>query len=86
MAKIVRLGDMSDHGGEMITAGSTVKVNGITMCVDQDMHSCPIRGHGITPVTGTASYKSVGKRGVKTGDKAGCGAVIIAGSGDSSTG
>lgn len=70
----------------MINAGSTVLVNGILMCVDQDMHSCPIRGHGITPVTGTASYKSVGKRGVKTGDKAGCGTVIITGSGDSSTG
>lgn len=86
MAKIVRLGDTSDHGGVMISAGSTVLVNGIPMCMDQDMHSCPIRGHGITPVAGTASYKGAGKGGVKTGDKAGCGAVIITGSGDSSTG
>ena len=85
MAKIVRLGDTSDHGGVMISAGSTVLVNGIPMCVDQDMHSCPIRGHGITPVTGTASYKSVGKSGVKTGDVAGCGATIVTGSEDSST-
>lgn len=85
MAKIVRLGDTSDHGGVMISAGSTVLVNGIPMCVDQDMHQCPIKGHGITPVTGTASYKSNGKNGVKTGDVAGCGAVIDTGSEDSST-
>lgn len=86
MAKIVRLGDTSDHGGVMISAGSTVLVNGIPMCVDQDMHSCPIRGHGVTPVAGTASFRSGGKRGVKTGDGAGCGATIVTGSGDSSTG
>lgn len=85
MSKIVRLGDTSDHGGEMISAGSTVLVNGIPMCVNGDMHRCPIRGHGITPVTGTASYKSSNKNGVKTGDSAGCGAVIITGSEDSTT-
>lgn len=85
MGKIVRLGDTSDHGGVMISAGSTVLVNGIQMCVDQDMHSCPIKNHGITPVTGTASYRSNGKHGVKTGDVTGCGAVITTGSEDSST-
>ena len=85
MAKIVRLGDASSHGGVMISAGSTVLVTGIPMCVDQDMHRCPIKGHGVTPVTGTASFRSEGKRGVKTGDVAGCGAVITTGSGDSST-
>lgn len=85
MGKIVRLGDTSDHGGVMISAGSTVRVNGIPMCVDQDMHSCPIKDHGITPVTGGAGYRSNGRRGVKTGDVAGCGAVIVTGSEDSST-
>lgn len=85
MAKIVRLGDTSDHGGVMISAGSTVLVNGIPMCVDQDMHRCPIKGHGVTPVTGTASFRSGDKRGVKTGDIAGCGAVINTGSENSST-
>lgn len=85
MAKIVRLGDASGHGGVMISAGSTVLVNGIPMCVDQDMHSCPIKGHGVTPVTGTASFRSSGRRGIKTGDMAGCGAVIVTGSEDSST-
>lgn len=85
MAKIVRLGDTSNHGGFMITAGSTVEVNGILMCIDQDMHSCPIPTHGITPVTGTGGFKSNGKRVIKTGDRAKCGAVIVVGSQDSNT-
>lgn len=81
MGNTIRLGDPSDHGGVMITAGSTVLVNGILMCVDQDMHSCPIKDHGVTPVTATSSVKSNdGKRVVKIGDTAGCGAVLISGS------
>ena len=79
------LGDYDHMMKSKISAGSTVLVNGIPMCVDRDMHQCPIKGHGITPVTGTANYKSNGKNGVKTGDMAGCGAVITTGSGDSST-
>lgn len=81
MGNAVRLGDGSDHGGTMITAGSSVKVNGIQLCVDQDIHSCPIPGHGNTIVTASSSVKSNdGKRIVKIGDIAGCGAVITAGS------
>lgn len=86
MAKIVRLGDTSSHGGSMITAGSAVMVNGIPMCVSGDLHSCPIDGHGVTSVTGTASYKSNSKSGVKTGDSAGCGATIVTGSENTTTG
>ena len=81
MGNAVRLGDSSDHGGKMISAGSTVVVNGVPMCVDQDMHSCPIPYHGITPVTASSSVKSTdGKRVIKVGDVAGCGAIITQGS------
>lgn len=81
MGNVVRLGDGSDHGGAMITAGSSVKVNGIQLCVDQDTHSCPIPGHGNTNVTASGSVKSTdGKRVIKIGDIAGCGAVMIEGS------
>lgn len=86
MAKIVRLGDASDHGGSMTRASSLFTVNDLTVCIDGDIHSCPIRGHGDTPVTGTAQINSNGKKVIKTGDVAGCGAVIVGGSSNSSTG
>jgi uncharacterized Zn-binding protein involved in type VI secretion len=85
MAKVVRLGDSSSHGGTMISAGSSVLVNGIPMCISGDSHSCPIDGHGVTGVTGTAGYTSKSLRGIKTGDVAGCGAVIVSGSQNTST-
>lgn len=80
MTQIVRLGDTSDHGGKMITATSHFNCNGIRVCVDQDSHSCPIKDHGITPVTATGTFKSAGKIVIRTGDVAGCGAVLISGS------
>lgn len=86
MEKVVRLGDGSSHGGSMVSAGSSVTVNGITMCVDGDSHACPITGHGVTSVTGTSSVTSGGKRIVKVGDTAGCGASITQGSPNVSVG
>lgn len=81
MGNAVRLGDGSDHGGVMISAGSAVVVNGVQLCLDQDMHSCPLPYHGITPVTATSSVKTTdGKRVIKIGDIAGCGAIIVQGS------
>lgn len=81
MGNVVRLGDSSSHGGSMISAGSTVLVNGVPVCVDGDSHSCPIPDHGVTSVTASSSVRSTGgKRVVKIGDGAGCGAVITQGS------
>ena len=76
---LVRIGDPSDHGGSMISAGSIVTAGGKLLCVDQDMHSCPIRGHGVTPVTGTSKVKSAGKKILRIGDTAGCGATLVSG-------
>lgn len=78
MKQIVRLGDPSDHGGKMITATARFKCNSIVVCVDGDIHTCPV--HGQTSVTGTGSFKSNEKRIIKVGDQAGCGAVITQGS------
>lgn len=79
MSKVVRLEDPSDHGGYMLSATGKFVNNGIRVCVDGDMHVCPKRGHGTTAVTGTSSVTSGGKRVVKVGDVAGCGAVITSG-------
>ncbi|TXH35311.1 MAG: PAAR domain-containing protein [Rhodospirillaceae bacterium] len=78
---VCRLGDVSDHGGTLITASSTVKTDGIAACRDQDLHDCPLPGHGVTPVTGTGIARLDGGRPrVRIGDVAGCGAAMSSGS------
>lgn len=45
-----------------------------------DMHVCPIKGHGSTPiVSGSGSLTVNGKPTACVGDKVGCGATIIEG-------
>jgi len=85
MAQIVRLGDTSDHGGKMISASGHHTVNGITVCVSGDIHSCPIKDHNDTGVIGGGGYFSSGKRVIRTGDVAGCGATITSGSPNTTT-
>lgn len=80
---LVRIGDTSDHGGYMITARSWIQCGGKLMCVDQDIHQCPIEYHGNTPVSTTSAVKARGAGILRVGDRAGCGATII--SGDNNT-
>jgi len=50
---VVCVGDRSSHGGTVITSNNDnthLSMNGI-VAVDQALHSCPIEGHGITPIT-----------------------------------
>jgi uncharacterized Zn-binding protein involved in type VI secretion len=75
---ICRLNDLSDHGGHVITATGFLTIVGINVALDQDLHSCPIHGHGITPITATTSTLQIdGKKIVRTDDRAACGAKII---------
>jgi len=80
MSKIVRLNDTSDHGGKMVQATGNFKVNNIDVCVDGDIHECPIEGHGRTAVSSSKTLRSNNKSVIRTGDRAGCGAVINVGS------
>lgn len=78
---VVRKGDQSSHGGYMVTAGGKPLVNGLQLCVSGDLHVCPIRGHGTTAVSGTTEkFYSNGKKVLRVGDVAGCGAVLTTGS------
>jgi uncharacterized Zn-binding protein involved in type VI secretion len=85
MPAIARLGDTSNHGGTIITATSRFNVNGIVAAVNGDLHSCPIPGHGITPLSSSLTLKSNGQPVIQIGDLAGCGAAIITGSPNSNT-
>lgn len=78
MAKaVVLLGDSSDHGGTVISSGtSKIIVEGKAVVVDGALHSCPLDGHGVTPITGNSAVLAEGKKIVVTGATAGCGAKI----------
>jgi uncharacterized Zn-binding protein involved in type VI secretion len=79
--KIVRINDTSDHGGYMITASGRFRNQGLNVCLDGDMHVCPIRGHGQTAVRASTNTVRSRRRGIlRVGDQADCGATIITGS------
>jgi uncharacterized Zn-binding protein involved in type VI secretion len=80
MSAVARLGDPSSHGGTIISASSDVKANGIGVARQGDMHNCPIRGHGVTPLTAIAQTKTNGRQTITVGATAGCGATIVSGS------
>lgn len=81
MPAVARLGDTSDHGGTIISASTDTKVNGSGVARQGDQHSCPIRGHGTTPLTAIATKTYVdGRLVITVGAVAGCGATIVQGS------
>jgi uncharacterized Zn-binding protein involved in type VI secretion len=78
-----RLGDRTDHGGTIISGASRTLVNGISAARKGDLHSCPLKGHGVTPITtGSSSVNIEGRPSARVGDRTGCGAVITSGSPD----
>lgn len=87
MPKIARLGDTSSHGGTIIRGAGRTLVNGKPAARKGDMHSCPIPGHGVTPITsGSSSVFIEGSPAARAGDSTGCGAVILSGSPDTFVG
>lgn len=77
---IAVLGDSSSHAGIIITTNQdgTFVVAGDAVAVQGALHSCPISGHGVTPIIPT-TVKSFhnGKLVVTENAVAGCGAIII---------
>lgn len=76
-----RLGDVSSHGGRIITCATTVFVDGIPVARLLDLHACPMKGHGITPiVSGSTTVSAEGLPVALIGSVCGCGAQIVSGS------
>jgi uncharacterized Zn-binding protein involved in type VI secretion len=75
------LGDVSSHGGVIVTASSNVVADGRLVARLGDMHACPIFGHGVTPLISGAMSTDTGLGLVRTlQDVAGCGAMMVTGS------
>lgn len=82
---VARLGDKGSHGGAIVTAASTIFVNGKPMARVGDMYACP--KHGSNPiVTGATSVLGEGKLVAYKGSWTACGARIIEGSSDTFVG
>ena len=80
MAIVAILGSKSNHGGVVVSASSDLFVHGIGVARVGDMHSCPLPGHGITPiVSGSSDSNDTSRKIARVGDRTGCGATITTG-------
>ena len=76
---IIVLGDITDHGGTVITAGATTDTNGLPWARMGDMVSCP-KCKGVFPIAqGDANFISDGAAVAFDGCKVACGARLIGG-------
>ena len=76
---IIRLGDKTSHGGAVIEASPHTTSGNIAVARMGDKVSCPLPGHGSTPIiSGDATMIVDGKPVARQGDKTACGATLIA--------
>jgi uncharacterized Zn-binding protein involved in type VI secretion len=78
MKRVIRLGDLTSHGGVVISAASTSNMFGKPVALLGDKVSCPIPGHGVCPIIeGDPSWNVGGKPVALEGHMTSCGAVLI---------
>ncbi|SQI33877.1 Uncharacterized conserved protein [Leminorella richardii] len=75
---LIRLGDRTSHGGEVITATSTIIIDGKAVARVGDLVSCPREGHGVNSIVeGSPVWMTGGKFVAVDGCRAACGCVLI---------
>ena len=80
--QVARLGDPSSHGGYILSVSTQHSYSGGKLIARVgDLHSCPIKGHGVTPIIATPATTKIveGKQVACVGSVTGCGAIITAG-------
>ena len=83
----VLLGDKTTHGGQVISASSTMVVNGKNVALVGDKIICPINGHGINAIIdGSPEWISDGKAVVVNGCHCECGCQVISSAPDCAIG
>ncbi len=76
---IVRLGDMTSHGGRVVTASPTHTILGIGIARVGDKLICPIPGHGVSVIVeGAANFLIGGRKVALHGHRGACGCTLIA--------
>ncbi|HCT3534377.1 PAAR domain-containing protein [Enterobacter hormaechei] len=88
MAKgLVLLGDKTSHGGKVISASSSITVDGKKAALVGDMVSCPVEGHGMNPVVEGSPHRTFNGRAVVVdGCKCQCGCTVISSAQNSTVG
>ncbi len=77
MKNAVVLGDITSHGGAVISASSTFEIAGKKAALLHDSVSCPIHGPN-SIIECDMGYEEQGKGIVVNGCKTACGAVVFA--------
>lgn len=82
MPKMSYRGAATDHGGVITTGVAhnvlvTVGGNLMQASLDNDVHVCPIPGHGINNVIATGFANFEGIRHTLVGDSCTCGAKVV---------
>jgi uncharacterized Zn-binding protein involved in type VI secretion len=76
---VVRLGDFTSHGGQVITASTTHTIGGIGIARVGDKVTCPLPGHGMSViVAGVPTYLIGGRMVALHGHQGACGCSLIA--------
>jgi len=79
MKPVIRLGDPTSHGGEVVSAAATTKLFGKPVACLGDSVSCPKPGHdNCVIVEGDDGWKVDGRPVALDGHRTSCGAVLIA--------
>lgn len=73
---MVRLGDSTNHGGEVIEASPELRHLGIPIGLDGHMVACPLC-KGVFPLLASGPRTHRGRRVGYLGDKTGCGATVM---------
>jgi len=80
MSNVIRLGDLTSHGGKVETVSAThFTVGGIPVACVGDLCSCPIKGHDkCTIAEGDPTHVIDGIAVAYDGHKTTCGATLVA--------
>ncbi|MCL1620868.1 PAAR domain-containing protein [Ralstonia pseudosolanacearum] len=78
MRGIIRVGDLTSHGGRVETGAPASSVMGRAVARKGDHCSCPVPGHqDCTIAEGDAAFIVAGQPAAFDGHKTSCGAVLI---------
>ena len=88
MANVIRLGDSTSHGGNVVKVTAThFTVDGIAVARVGDVCSCPVKGHdNCTVAEGDPHHVIDGIAVAYEGHKTTCGATLVASTGTFSKG
>jgi uncharacterized Zn-binding protein involved in type VI secretion len=86
MPPAARQFDATTHPGAISSGSPNVLINGVAAARQLDVHTCafppPAGPHPANPITGgSRTVRINGRKGARLGDKTGCGAQIVTGSG-----